>query len=122
MARSVGLFIDSSDPLEELAHRVAGVTDAAATPGATPGVWELRFGAVTAALSTHRGSLSGDAWARRYPYALAADMAEGTTAADSPEVRALRDVARMLRESTDLVPVLVVDVQNRRSDPSTGED
>ncbi|MGI8750886.1 MAG: hypothetical protein ACR2MN_00935 [Acidimicrobiales bacterium] len=114
MTRSVGLFINSSAPLEELAHQVAGVTQTSATPSTDPGVWELRFGAVTAALSAHLGSDMVDPLLRRYPYALAAEMAEGSTAVDSPEVKALRDVARVLHDSTDLAALLVVDVQNRR--------
>ena len=113
MARSVGLLINSSAPLEELAHQVAGVTQAAASPGPAPGVWELRFPTVTAVLSAHRGSDTVDPLLQRYPYALAAEMAEGSTVADSPEVKALRDVARVLRDSTDLGALLVVDVQNR---------
>lgn len=118
MARSVGLFINSSEPVEELAHRVAGVTQASASPGDAPGVWELRFGTVTAALSAHEGTDATDTLVRRYPYALAAEMAEGSTAGDSPEVKVLRDVARVLHDSTDLAALLVVDVQNRRAEPA----
>ncbi|MDQ2726895.1 MAG: hypothetical protein M3Y91_03295 [Actinomycetota bacterium] len=122
MTRSVGLFINSSAPLEELAHRVAGVTQATASPGTAPDVWELRFGTVTAALSAHHGADAADPLLRRYPYALAAEMAEGSTAGDSPEVRALRDVARTLHDSTDLAALLVVDVQNRRPAASVDSD
>lgn len=121
MARSVGLFINSSAPLEELAHRVAGATEASASPGTAPGVWELRFGDVTAALSAHQGTDTADALLRRYPYALAAEMAEGSTAVDSPEVKTLRDVARVLHDSTDMAALLVVDVQNRRIAPAADD-
>ncbi|MDQ6782264.1 MAG: hypothetical protein M3063_02215 [Actinomycetota bacterium] len=117
MARSVGLFIRSSDPLEELARRVAAATGASAAPGHDPGVWELRFGTVTASLSAHAAADSEDAFLCRYPYALAAVMAEGSTAGDSAEVKALREVARVLHESTDLPALLVVDVQNRAGLP-----
>jgi hypothetical protein len=122
MARSVGLFINSSEPLEELANRVAGATEASASPGPAPGVWQLRFGTVTAALSAHQGADTADSLLRRYPYALAAEMTEGSTAVDSPEVKALRDVARVLHDSTDLTPLLVVDVQNRRAGPGPDGD
>jgi hypothetical protein len=115
MARSVGVFINSSAPLEELAQRVAGVTHASASPGVAPGVWELRFGTVTTTLSAHRGEDTDDSLLRRYPYALTAEMGEGSTAADSAEVKALRDVARVLHDSTELRALLVVDVQNRRT-------
>ncbi len=120
MTRTVGVLIDSPVPLEELAPRVAELTAASLSAPRDPGVWELRFGEVTACLSASGWAEGQEGFLSRYRYALAATMAEGATAADSIEVRALRGAARALVDADDLAALLVVDLQNRR--PAAGAE
>lgn len=117
MYRSVGLLVDSPSTMEDVAQKVASATAASVTATSDPRVLQLRFGTVDATLSANHPDVAGEALARRYRYAIAARMAEGTTHASSEEVRTLREAGRVLREVVSLPALLVIDGQNRRGGP-----
>lgn len=117
MYRSVGLLVDSPSQIEDVAHKVAAATAASVTATSDPHVLHLRFGAVEATLTDNHPDVAGEVLARRYRYAIAARMAEGTTHVSSDEVRALREAGRALREVVDLPALLVIDGQNHRRGP-----
>lgn len=121
MTRSAALFIDSPNCLDEVARQMAEVTDASVAPGAQPQVFDVCLGEVTAPLAPHVNEADQLPFLNRYRYALVVTMTEGCTAADSPEVKALRDLARRLRESTSMGALLVLDVQNRAAPAAAGE-
>jgi hypothetical protein len=114
MTRSVGLLVDSPAALEDLADQVAAATSATASATSDPHVVALRFGDVEATLTGNHPGIAGEALARRYRFAIAADMAEGSTQASSQEVRTLREAGRVLRDVVALPALLVIDGQNHR--------
>ena len=122
MYRSVGLLVDSPSQLEEVARQVASATSASVTATSDPAVWRVAFGHVGATLTANHPDIAGEALARRYRYAIAARMADGSTQATSDEVRVLREAGRALRDDVELPALLVLDVQNSQAVPQQATD
>lgn len=113
MSRSVDLFLDSTLALDELAQRLAAVTDLAFSREADGEAWVTRAGQVVARLAPHPYPDDGDLVLSRYPYSLSCRVSNEGSLTDSTEVLFLRQVLHTLRSRTPLKMLLVLDLQYR---------
>lgn len=112
MSRSVDLFIDSHDPIDQIAARIERLTRIGVRPGEVPGTWALDEGEVHADLRIHPFVDDGELVFERYRYALSSRVPHGIRPLDAPETVFLRLVSEALRG--DGVPTLLVhDLQYR---------
>jgi hypothetical protein len=112
MSRSIDLFIQRDQPIEELAEEVGRLCGLSLQPGALPGTWAADEGEVHVELRTHPYIDDGDLVLEHYRYALSGRVANGTRLSDAPVTVLLRMVSETLRKA-GLSTLLVHDLQYR---------
>lgn len=119
MSRSVDLFLDSPLTLDELAPRLASVTELTFNRGEDGLEWITCDGQVVARLGPHHYLDDGDLVLSQYRYSLSCRVRGDGSLTDSSEVRFLRQVLHTLRSRTGLKLLLVLDLQYRDQSDET---
>ena len=113
MSRSVDLFIQYRDPIDELAALVGRVVDRPLVPGPAPESWVLRDGGAEALLRVHPYLDDADLPFSGYRYALSASVPNDVRVQDAPVTELLRRVADRLQRGEGLSVLLALDLQYR---------
>ena len=111
MPRTVDLFIDSDQPLQQVAAQLGDVTGhlLAASPDRSQFV--LQEGPVTAYLAEHDFLDDDDLPLSEFRYVLSAPVRTAGDIDESAEVACLRRVHSQLRSSVGLPSLLVIDLE-----------
>lgn len=120
MSRTVDLFIDSDQPLEQVADHLSELTGRplVATPDRARFV--LQDGPVTAYLAEHDFLDDDDLPLSEFRYVLSAPVRSPGAVDDSAEVACLRQVNADLRTGSDLPSLLVIDLERPDAGPGMG--
>lgn len=112
MSKSVDLFIDCADTIDELAARIGRLVQVEFRPAPASGTWSLDQEGLHADLHPHPYVDDGDLAFERYPYVLACRIAQSAHSLAAPETSFLRRVADALHRE-GLGTLLVHDLQYR---------
>jgi hypothetical protein len=111
MTCTVDLFIDSDQPLGQLAARLSDLLGQELSPSPDARRFVLRDGEVTAYLAEHDFVDDEDLPLSEFRYVLSAAVRGRGRAEESEEITCLRRVNAVLRETTGLPSLLVVDLE-----------
>jgi hypothetical protein len=114
MSRTVDLFVDSDQPLEQVAAQLSELTGYQFVPSPDHCRFLVQDGPVIAYLAEHDFLDDDDLPLSEFRYVLSAAV-RGPSIDDSAEVACLRQVNARLRESACLPSLLVIDLE--RPDP-----
>ncbi len=119
MSRSVDLFVDASQPIDEMAATLGDLMDSTPVKDPTSG-WVLTDGEVEATLVEHPFVDDGDLPFSHFKYALSARVSDVVRLPDSPAAAYLRRVADRIQRGLGWPVLLVLDLQFRdRSGPTS---
>jgi hypothetical protein len=120
MSRSIDLFIDTEQPVIELAGAIGELLDSPLVEDPATGVWSLTDGEVEATLSQHPYVDDGDLPFTRFKYALSARVANTVRPQEAPATALLRRTAELVQRQLGLSVLLVMDLQYRdqEADPA----
>jgi len=113
MSRSVDLFIDASQPIEEMASFLGDLMGSPLVRDPSSGGWVLSEGEVQATLSKHPFVDDDDLLFTHFRYALSARVSSEVRLQDSPAAAFLRRVADRIQRGLGLPVLLVLDLQYR---------
>jgi hypothetical protein len=118
MSRSVDLFIDASQPIDEMAAILGELIDSPIVDSPASGGWVLSQGDVQATLREHPFVDDSDLPFTHFKYALSARVSDAVRLQDSPATTFLRRVADRIQRGLGLPVLLVLDLQYRdQTDP-----
>ncbi|HUJ65739.1 MAG TPA: hypothetical protein VLX59_09395 [Acidimicrobiales bacterium] len=113
MSRSIDLFIDTEQPVNELAGAIGELLAHRLVEDPATGVWSLTDGEVEARLSEHPYVDDGDLPFTRFKYSLSARVANSVRPQDAPATALLRRTAELVQRQLGLSVLLVMDLQYR---------
>jgi hypothetical protein len=113
MSRSVDLFIDASQPIDEMAAILGELIDSPFVDSPESGGWVLNQGDVQATLRAHPFVDDSDLPFTHFKYALSARVSDAIRLQDSPATTLLRRVADRIQRELGLAVLLVLDLQYR---------
>jgi hypothetical protein len=113
MSRSIDLFINGADSLDDLAADLTRLTGLPFVSVPDAPAWVMRDGDVVAELATHPYVNDRDMMLKKYPYCLSAKLRDGNQTLDgtSPEAASLRKVAGVINQTSHLNGLLIWDLQ-----------
>ncbi|MGH9105986.1 MAG: hypothetical protein ACRDZX_09145 [Acidimicrobiales bacterium] len=111
MSRTVDLFIDSDQPLEQVALQLSELAERPLTVCADRSRWVMRDAGVTAYLAEHDFLDDDELPLSEFRYVLSASVKGAGDIDDSPEVACLRRVNARVRERAQLPSLLVIDLE-----------
>ena len=117
MSRTVDLFVDSDQPLEQVASQLSELTGLPLVASPDRSRFVLQEGGVNAHLAEHDFLDDDDLPLSEFRYVLSASVKGVGSIDDSPEVACLRRVNALLREMATMPSLLVIDLE--RPDPQT---
>jgi hypothetical protein len=120
MSRSIDLFIDTEQPVNELAGAIGELLDHRLVEDPATRVWSLTNGEVEARLSEHPYVDDGDLPFTRFKYSLSARVANTVRPQEAPATALLRRTAELVQRQLGLSVLLVMDLQyrDRELDPA----
>ena len=111
MSRTIDLFIDSDQPLDQVAAQLSELTTYPLMASPDRSRFVLQDGPVTAYLAEHDFLDDDDLPLSEFRYVLSASVRSPGDIDDSAEVACLRRVNSRLREATVLPSLLVIDLE-----------
>ncbi|HTV10513.1 MAG TPA: hypothetical protein VME20_01500 [Acidimicrobiales bacterium] len=118
MARTIDLFIDSDQELPELAARLSELLRSPLSPSPDGARYSLHEAGVTAYLARHDFVDDDDLPLNEFRYVLSAVVQGEGRLEESPPATYLRRANRLLRESSGLASLLVLDLEQPDSAPN----
>jgi hypothetical protein len=113
MSRSVDLFIDAAQPIDDMAATLGDLMGSAPVKDPESCGWVLSEGEVHATLAEHPFVDDGDLPFAHFKYALSARVSDVARLQDSPAAAYLRRVADRIQRGLGLPVLLVLDLQYR---------
>ncbi|HTW09183.1 MAG TPA: hypothetical protein VME46_16880 [Acidimicrobiales bacterium] len=111
MSRTVDLFIDSDQPLEQVAAELSDLTGTQLVPSSDRTRFVLHRDGVTAYLAEHDFIDDDDLPLSEFRFVLSAPVRSNGLIDDSAEVAYLREVNSALRHRAQLASLLVIDLE-----------
>jgi hypothetical protein len=111
VSRTVDLFIDSDQPLEQVAAQLSELNDCQLVASPDRARFVLHEGPVTAYLAEHDFLDDDDLPLSEFRYVLSAPVRSPGPIDDSAEVACLRGINTRMRQSAVLPSLLVIDLE-----------
>ena len=120
MPRTIDLFLDSDQPLDQLAARLSELIGRPFVPAPDSRHFVLQDGPVVAHLSDHDFIDDDGLPLSEFRYVLSTTVPRGTSPESSQELSSLRDVRARLTENGELPCLLVIDLERPDAFPGPG--
>ena len=117
MPRTVDLFLDGDQPLDQVAERLGELSSARFVSSPDHTYFVAHAGEVVAHLSDHDFLDDDDLPLSEFRYVLSASVNQGTSVEDSPELAFLRRVNAGLRHGGGFASLLVIDLERPDAAP-----